>query len=408
MKLRKKKKSIHFDIDLPASKSESNRVLIISKLAGITFDKINNLSHAQDTQTLRSILESKTSIYDVGHAGTAMRFLTAYFAIDKKEIVLTGSSRMKERPIKILVDALRKIGAEIDYQDKIGYPPLIIKGRVLDGSSVRLNTSISSQYLSALLMISPFLNNGLEIIEEGDTVSTPYIDMTIQLMNHFGVEVKKTKRGYYISKQVYVSKEYTIESDWSAASYWYEIACLIPECKIQLNGLRKKSKQGDIALIQHFEKLGVVTKWNNRGVLLTKKKGFNLNKDGILDFNLLETPDIAQTLICACAGLGVKANFIGLSTLKIKETDRLLALKTELAKVGVDLAIRDDSATLLKRVSLVNAVEPIKTYEDHRMAMSFAPLALTVDDLEINNPNVVKKSYPHFWKDMEQVFDVML
>lgn len=407
MRLRKKTKSINFEVDLPASKSESNRVLIISKLAGITFDKINNLSLAQDTQTLRSILESETNIYDVGHAGTAMRFLTAYFAIDNKEIVLTGSSRMKKRPIKILVDALRSIGAEIVYQDKNGYPPLIIKGSVLNGSSVKLDTSISSQYLSALLMISPFLNNGLEIIEEGDTVSTPYIEMTIQIMNHFGVEVKRTKSGYYIPKQVYVSKEYTIESDWSAASYWYEIACLTPECKIQLNGLRQKSKQGDIALIQHFEKLGVITEWNDRGVLLIKNKDFYLNKDEILDFSLLETPDIAQTLICACAGLGVKANFRGLSTLKIKETDRLTALKAELAKVGVDLSISNDSASLLKITTLVNAVKPIMTYEDHRMAMSFAPLALILDDLNINNPNVVKKSYPDFWNDMEQLFDVI-
>lgn len=407
MKLQRKISDVYVEVTLPGSKSESNRALIINKLSGNSLDKITNLSEAEDTNVLKAILSSQKSVLNVGHAGTAMRFLTAYFASQNREVKLKGSSRMNERPIGLLVDALNSIGANIFYLNKQGYPPLHIKGKELLGSYVQLNASISSQYLSALLMISPYLKRGLKISVEGEMVSAPYVDMTIKLMAYYGVKVEKTSNTYSIPQQAYKAKSYTVESDWSAASYWYEIVCLSEELEVQLNGLRKGSLQGDSALVQLYKKLGVSTEWNDRGIVLKKDRTYTLDKDSTLAFNLIETPDLAQALICTCAGLGVKAKFTGLSTLKIKETDRLLALQNELSKMGRKLDVGIDSATLVDANDLYVPTSAIETYKDHRMAMAFAPLALKVKQLEINNPEVVKKSYPNFWKDLRTVFDVV-
>lgn len=409
MKLKRNKINLKLEINLPASKSESNRVLIIDKLAGGDFSNLRNLSQAEDTKILRSILKNNNKVADVGHAGTAMRFLTAYYAVQNQRVELTGSKRMQERPIKVLVDALNSLGGDINYLGKQGYPPLCINScdELLKGDKITIDASVSSQYLSALLMVAPYFSNGLEIRLDGGLVSKPYVDMTIQLMKYFGVEVQIKENSFFTPKQFYLPKVYTVESDWSAASYWFEIASLSKTCEIQLNGLKKDSLQGDIALVSHYEKLGVQTVWNDKGILLKRKEGYDLKSFDVVHFDLIDTPDLAQTLICSCAALGINSSFTGLSTLKIKETDRLLALKNELYKMGVELDVNSDSATLFNAGNLIKPSIPINTYEDHRMAMSFAPLALVVGDLEINDSEVVKKSYPTFWEDMKAVFDVV-
>lgn len=409
MKLKRNKNNLKLEINLPASKSESNRVLIINKLAGGDFSDLPNLSQAEDTKILLSILKNNTKVADVGHAGTAMRFLTAYFAVKNQEIELTGSKRMQERPIKVLVDALNCLGGNINYLGKHGYPPLYINScdELLKGDKITIDASVSSQYLSALLMVAPYFSNGLEVRLDGGLVSKPYVDMTIQLMQYFGVEVQIKENSFFIPKQFYLPKVYTVESDWSAASYWFEIASLSETCEIQLNGLKKDSFQGDIALVSHYDKLGVQTEWNDKGILLKRKEGYDIKSFDVVHFDLIDTPDLAQTLICSCAALGINSSFTGLSTLKIKETDRLLALKNELHKMGVELDVNSDSATLYNAGNLIKPSVPINTYDDHRMAMSFAPLALVVGKLEINDSDVVKKSYPTFWEDMKAVFDVV-
>ncbi|MCT4582302.1 MAG: 3-phosphoshikimate 1-carboxyvinyltransferase [Flavobacteriales bacterium] len=410
MKLIKRTGSIKNTVALPASKSESNRVLIINQLAGEEFNGLKNLSDAEDTKILKRLLQTKQESLDVGHAGTAMRFLTAYLAINSKDRVveLTGSERMKQRPIKLLVEALNSLGAEIHYLDQEGYPPIQIRKGKLLGEQVSIDPSISSQYLSALLMIAPYLKNGLNIKLEGNVVSAPYIEMTIQLMRHFGVKVEEKSGSYFIPNQRYISTQYVVESDWSAAAYWYEMASLSDRCEIQLDGLRENSLQGDTALTFIYQQLGVETVWNKRGVLLKKQKNVQYDYDKVYQFDLINSPDLAQSLICTCAGLGIKAYFSGLSTLKIKETDRLLALQKELKKMNVSLEIGDDYASLSYRAMLKRPTAPIDTYNDHRMAMAFAPLVLKVNEMELNSPEVVKKSYPSFWDDMQQVVDVVL
>jgi 3-phosphoshikimate 1-carboxyvinyltransferase len=410
VKLIKRTGSIKNTVALPASKSESNRVLIINQLAGEEFNGLKNLSDAEDTKILKRLLQTKQESLDVGHAGTAMRFLTAYLAINSKDRVveLTGSERMKQRPIKLLVEALNSLGAEIHYLDQEGYPPIQIRKGKLLGEQVSIDPSISSQYLSALLMIAPYLKNGLNIKLEGNVVSAPYIEMTIQLMRHFGVKVEEKSGSYFIPNQRYISTQYVVESDWSAAAYWYEMASLSDRCEIQLDGLRENSLQGDTALTFIYQQLGVETVWNKRGVLLKKQKNVQYDYDKVYQFDLINSPDLAQSLICTCAGLGIKAYFSGLSTLKIKETDRLLALQKELKKMNVSLEIGDDYASLSYRAMLKRPTAPIDTYNDHRMAMAFAPLVLKVNEMELNSPEVVKKSYPSFWDDMQQVVDVVL
>jgi len=402
--------SIKTKVNLPGSKSESNRVLIIEALAESKVIPIANLSEAKDTKVLKCILneDKEQSIVNVGHAGTAMRFLTAYYASKRNvNITLTGSKRMESRPIKLLVSALNKLGANIQYLKKEEYPPILIIGSQLQGGELEINSSVSSQYVSALLMIAPTLSNGLLLKLKGEVVSKPYIEMTLDLMSYFGIKVISQNNKYKILPQPYVFKPITIEADWSAASYWFEVAALSNSCNIQLIGLNKRSRQGDQNVMSLFSKLGVTTKWVGNNLVLTKRSSFILDRNNSYHFYLEETPDLAQTLICTCAGLGLEATFTGLSTLKIKETDRLSALKNELSKFGVELLIKSSSEAYLSGMQLIKCpVNSIETYEDHRMAMSFAPLALLVGELSISNPEVVKKSYPYFWNDLASVFDI--
>lgn len=394
-------------INLPFSKSESNRVLIISYLEKIDICNIGNLSESEDTKVLQKNISKINIEVNVGHAGTSMRFLISYFSTQNSVVKLTGSDRMQERPIKPLVDALIKIGADIKYLKKEGFPPVLINGnKNILGGEVELDTSVSSQYLSSLLMISPKLPKGLKIITKGKIVSEPYVDMTIKIMEKFGVDVQREKQSYIIKNQNYKSIKYNVEADWSAASYWYEILSLSDNSfKIQLNGLRENSFQGDSNVVNIFKNFGVKTEWNNKGILISKEDNI-LNKDQLYEFDLVNTPDLAQTIICTCVGLGLKACFKGLSTLKIKETDRLKALKTELKKFNVNLEIGENYAKITDVYKLKTPCVPIETYNDHRMAMSIAPLVAKVKELKINNSDVVKKSYPNFWKDLNSVFYV--
>lgn len=410
MKIKSLTSAVKAEVELPASKSESNRVLIITALAKSAIDAIGNLSKAKDTQVLKEILffNNKCSTVDVGHAGTAMRFLTAFFAVGaQNDVVITGSSRMQQRPISVLVDALNSIGADISYLNNEGYPPVLIKKNTLDGLFLQIDASVSSQYISSILMIAPVLANGLIIKMTGTLVSRPYIDMTIDLMQFFGVTVLSKNNEIKILPQVYKVKPIIIESDWSAASYWYEIAALSNSCQITLLGLKKESRQGDQKIAELYKKFGVKTEWHSNGVVLIKSSSFLLDKSKLYQFDLNETPDLAQALICTCAGLGIESRFEGLSTLKIKETDRLFALKKELMKFNVDLQIINDSIAHLDRgQTIIKSSIPIETYEDHRMAMSFAPLALVINEVSILNSEVVNKSYPSFWIDLEKVFAV--
>jgi 3-phosphoshikimate 1-carboxyvinyltransferase len=372
---------------------------------------ITNLSEAKDTQVLKNILnqDKEEVMINVGHAGTAMRFLAAYYATKSNiNTTLTGSKRMESRPIELLVSALLKLGANIQYLEKEGYPPIHILGRQLEGGELEINSSVSSQYVSALLMIAPTLSKGLLLKLKGKVVSRPYIDMTLDLMSYFGVEVaSKNNSEYKILPQHYVLKSVTIEADWSAASYWFEVAALSSSCNIQLKGLRKSSRQGDQKVMSFYRELGVVSNWVGNTLVLTKQSSYTLDRNKSYQFDLEETPDLAQTLICTCAGLGLEATFVGLSTLKIKETDRLKALKTELNKFAVDLEVKSASeAYLAKGQLMVSPDSNIETYEDHRMAMSFAPLALVVGKLTISNSEVVRKSYPSFWNDLGSVFEI--
>lgn len=396
---------------LPGSKSESNRVLMIEALSESKDFSITNLSEAKDTQVLKNILnqDKEEVMINVGHAGTAMRFLAAYYATKSNiNTTLTGSKRMESRPIELLVSALLKLGANIQYLEKEGYPPIHILGRQLEGGELEINSSVSSQYVSALLMIAPTLSKGLLLKLKGKVVSRPYIDMTLDLMSYFGVEVaSKNNSEYKILPQHYVLKSVTIEADWSAASYWFEVAALSSSCNIQLKGLRKSSRQGDQKVMSFYRELGVVSNWVGNTLVLTKQSSYTLDRNKSYQFDLEETPDLAQTLICTCAGLGLEATFVGLSTLKIKETDRLKALKTELNKFAVDLEVKSASeAYLAKGQLMVSPDSNIETYEDHRMAMSFAPLALVVGKLTISNSEVVRKSYPSFWNDLGSVFEI--
>ncbi len=403
MKISLKQTSVYTTVNLPSSKSESNRVLIIRALAQSNLD-VSNLSEAEDTKVLEKILNNIADSYEinVGHAGTAMRFLTAYLSMQgKREFLLSGSKRMEQRPIKILVEALNKIGADILCQKKEGFPPLLIKGQKLKGGHLSIDSSVSSQYISALLLIAPILENGLELELKENIVSSPYLKMTIDLMRYFNVIVKVKETEFRIEKQRYTFKKINIESDWSAASYWYEIAALSSSCNIQLNGLVKNSRQGDAVLSKIFESFGVLSIWNKKGLQLVKNKDFRFDKEMVLTIDLTNTPDLTQTLVCTCVGIGLKFRFTGLSTLVIKETNRLEALKNELIKFEVELISRNNSELeLIDEYKLNVPNDVIKTYKDHRMAMAFAPLCLKIKGLEVDDLEVVKKSYPNYWKDV--------
>ena len=385
-------------IVIPGSKSESNRLLILSSL----FKKLSleNISNSDDTNYLLNALSSKSSTIDIGHAGTAMRFLTSYFSLTtKKEIVLRGSQRMHNRPIKILVDSLREIGASIHYIDKEGYPPLLIKPSELISKNLIIDSSTSSQYISSLLLIAPKISGGLNIQLTGRQTSKPYIDMTISLLKKLGVEI--TTAQYQISVfelQKIESKKLHIESDWSSASYFYSVVALAKiGFSLKLSKFSFKSLQGDSKVADIYKSFGVKTKYKD-GLVILKKVESNTDK---FSFDLTSNPDLAQTICVTCLGLGIKCNLTGLHTLKIKETDRLLALKKELSKFNLKVKITDDSISF-DNVDFLKPNVVIETYDDHRMAMSFACLATKVKII-IKAPKVVSKSYSSFWSDLERI-----
>lgn len=396
-----KKSNINTDSSLiiTGSKSESNRCLLLKALFNdIT---IENLSNSDDTELMKNALSSNHSLIDIHHAGTAMRFLTAYFATQNgRKIILTGSSRMKERPIRILVDALRNLGAKIEYSENEGFPPLKIQGQEFLKSEVFLKANVSSQYISALLLIAPALKNGLNLHLDGKITSIPYIEMTLALLNEVGIKtIFESNKIMVFPNEGHNSKTLIVESDWSSASYFYSIVSLSSVgAKINISSYKENSLQGDAILSEIYNNLGVSSKFNN-SVLTIEKVSDDLPKS--LDLDLSNTPDIAQTIAVSCLGLQINCNLTGLHTLKIKETDRLLALKNEIKKLGTNIEISNNSLEINSPKPLLKNVE-IKTYNDHRMAMSFAPLMLRTD-IYINDANVVSKSYPNFWNDLEKL-----
>ncbi len=392
-------------VKITGSKSETNRLLLLQALyPNLTLE---NTSNSDDSEVMQKALNSPFTIHhsqliDVHHAGTAMRFLTAYFSIQEgKEVVLTGSSRMKERPIKILVDALNELGAEITYEENEGFPPIRIKGKKLTQNKVSLPANVSSQYISALLLIAPKLENGLELTLEGEITSVPYIKMTLALLNEIGVTTSFVGNIISVKPQFTIlNSQFTIESDWSSASYWYSIVALSEiGFQVTLSSYKENSLQGDSALIEIYKDFGVETTFNSdNSITIFKTKNCQLT---IVNYQLNNCPDIAQTIAVTSFGLGIACDLTGLHTLKIKETDRLEALKIELTKLGAEISVTNDSLHL-KSSSGIKQNISISTYQDHRMAMAFAPLALRVP-ITIEEAEVVSKSYPDFWKDLELV-----
>jgi len=386
-------------IGVTGSKSESNRLLLLQALyPNIT---IENLSNSDDAQVMQEGLATSQGTVDIHHAGTAMRFLTGYFASQpEKEVVLTGSQRMTERPIKILVDALRDLNAEIEYEKNEGYPPIKIKGRKLTKNKVALPANISSQYISSLLLIAPGLENGLELELIGKITSVPYIKMTLALLEQLGIKTEFIGNKVCVHPKVSVApRTVVVESDWSSASYFYSIAALADVgSEIVLSSYRKNSLQGDSALAGIYTHWGVETNFGENEITLRKT---STQSPEMVPLDLSNAPDIAQTIAVSCFGLGVGCHLTGLHTLKIKETDRLEALHTELTKLGAEISVTDKELTLNPSDQILQD-RTIDTYNDHRMAMAFAPLAMKTS-LYINDAEVVSKSYPDFWKDMERL-----
>jgi len=388
-------------IKLPASKSISNRSLIIHALSGGTLLP-DNLSDCDDTAVIIRALRDNPYEIDIMAAGTAMRFLTAYLAITEGEHIITGTERMKQRPIGVLVDALRYLGARIEYVEKEGFPPLRIKGQPLDGGAIEVAGDISSQYISALLMIAPRLKRGLQLKMTGEIASRPYIDLTLWMMGVFGAEAEWTDIDTVSVKAVpYRCQDYTIESDWSAASYWYEMIALSGDrdASVRLTGLKDDSKQGDSVVRYIFSLMGVKTafiKENGKDeVRLTRHR----TKLPRLEYDFYNSPDLAQTFVVACSLMNIPFHFRGLASLKIKETDRIEALKTEMRKLGIVIDDIDGNQLVWDGKRCEPTLEPIDTYNDHRMALAFAPAAFVFPGLKIRHPEVVSKSYPRFWDD---------
>jgi 3-phosphoshikimate 1-carboxyvinyltransferase len=409
--LSKKSKTVSGTVELTGSKSECNRALIIEALSNGKV-KVENVSSAADTVTLSGILWSSKNVQElrgnpvleanVGPAGTAMRFLTAYFTLlDEAEIILTGSTRMKQRPIGILVNALREIGASIEYTENEGYPPLRIKGSAgqQQKDKISIQGDISSQYITALLLIAARLPLGLTLQIEGELTSRPYVEMTLAMLQQAGIQHQWEDNSIHISHQDFKETSLHVEPDWSAASYWYAIAALADEAELFLPGLTSYSLQGDSVITEIMANFGITSQFINGGVHL-KKEAKPLSRK---IFDLKSCPDLAQTIIVVCAALGHEATFTGLETLKIKETDRILALQTELAKMGVKLIEKGQVYKLDCSQKFIPESIFINTYDDHRMAMAFAPLALIIPQLEIEDADVVEKSYPAFWMDLEKV-----
>ncbi|NJW54083.1 3-phosphoshikimate 1-carboxyvinyltransferase [Salinimicrobium oceani] len=385
-------------IAVTGSKSESNRLLILQ--AQFPNLRIENLSNSDDTQVLQTALAGPKTIVDIHHAGTAMRFLTAYLsAKEGVEVILTGSERMQERPIGVLVDALRELGAEISYEKQEGFPPLRIKGKNFEKDRVEVQANISSQYISALMLMALSLPRGLKIDLEGKVTSVPYIEMTLQLLRQCGITGTFENNSISINSAAHIDdKSLTVESDWSSASYFYSIAALSNTSEITLSSYREDSLQGDRSVAEIYQKLGVKTTFLEGEINLQKVEMEPLK---VLELDLANSPDLAQTVAVTCFGLGVELKMTGLHTLRIKETDRLQALKNELEKLGGKVEITQDSLHLFAS-EVINSGVAIDTYNDHRMALAFAPLALKVP-IYINDAGVVSKSFPEFWKDLQKL-----
>ena len=388
---------INHSFNISGSKSESNRLLILKYI--FKNIKIENLSNSDDTIVLKNYLESNSNLIDVHHAGTAMRFLTAYLAIqNNNSFQITGSKRMQNRPIKILVDALNILGADINYLDKIGYPPLKINGKMLLGGEISLSSEVSSQYISALMLIASSLKNGLVITLEGSVTSRPYIEMTSSILNRVGIKSSFKENKISIQSVKLLEKSIQkVESDWSSLSYFYSIVALSKNSELNIGSYNMNSIQGDKKLVEIYQNFGVQTSFLNDIITIKKTESKDLNKS--LKLDLSDTPDIAQTIAVTCFGLGLSCDLHGLHTLKIKETDRLEALKVELTKMGAIVSITKDSFHLTKSSEIKSNIT-IETYNDHRMAMAFTPLAIC-KPIIINNPDVVSKSFPDFWDHLK-------
>ena len=400
LKLSKAVVTSNTTIGISGSKSETNRLLLLQ--AQFPEIIIKNFSNSDDSRAMKNALVSEASVLDVGHAGTAMRFLTAYFACQPgKEITLTGSQRMQLRPIAILVDALRNLGAKIDYIKDSGFPPIRIIGQDIVKNEISINADVSSQYISALLLIAPSLRNGLKLSLQGKITSWPYIQMTISLLQKLGVDVNMFNQIIEVKSikpQDIAKKIITVESDWSSASYFYSIVALSPiGTTISLSNFYSESLQGDRFVAEIYHEFGVETRFEN-GTITISKVNSHINE---VKLNLINCPDLAQTIAVTCVGLGCRAVLGGLKTLKIKETDRLIALKNELSKLGAQVIITDDSLQIFETSDIASNIR-ISTYDDHRMAMAFAPLAIKTDII-IENAEVVSKSYPEFWNDLKRI-----
>jgi 3-phosphoshikimate 1-carboxyvinyltransferase len=395
------------NIQLPGSKSISNRVLVIKALSGLAFE-IENVSGSDDTKHLEKAIEllrqNNSGTINVGHAGTDMRFLTALLAIQAGSYELTGSERMQQRPIKELVNVLKELGADITYKKETGYPPLLINGKKIAGGKAEIIGNVSSQFISSLLLVAPYFTNGLELAISGNMVSRPYVHMTVELMKTFGAQVTWNENTIAVKPvpYTYSRDKFIIECDWSAASYYYSIIALSPlNTSLTLSGLFKASLQADAVCKTSYESLGVETQHAGNEISITKMK---LPDDATFKYDFINCPDIAQTLACTCIGLNQAFIFTGLHTLKVKETNRIEALKNELEKFGLEIIATENSleCTHPKKTGFNNAIE-VSTYNDHRMAMSFAPLCLVTDRLIIQDMNVVSKSYPQFWHDLIRI-----
>lgn len=394
-------------IHLPGSKSISNRVLLIKALSGLLFE-IENLSDSDDTRHLQKALdtvrETGSATIDIGHAGTDMRFLTAFLASQKGSYELTGSQRMQQRPIKELVEVLKGLGADIAYKNEDGYPPLAIRGKRIEGGKASISGGISSQFISSLLLVSPYFTKGLELTVTGDIVSAPYIHMTVELMKVFGANVAWDENVITVKPvpYTYSQHQFTIESDWSAASYYYSIIALSETgTSITLSKLFRNSLQADAACDTIYKSFGLQTRYAENAMTITKTHVAN---DGSFEYDFTACPDIAQTLACTCIGLNRSFRFTGLKTLKAKETDRIIALQKELSKFGIEILVTGSTmeCKALTKIPAGKAIE-VETYDDHRMAMSFAPLCLVNEELILEDAGVVSKSYPKFWNDLKTI-----
>ena len=392
----KKGRTLKASVQLPFSKSISNRLLIMEALSGNKFP-LKNISDADDTKLLKQILETESEIINAQNAGTCFRFLTAYLSQKEGKWSLTGSDRMKQRPVGELVDALRKLGAEIKYFEKENFPPLLIHGKKLMGGKIKISASQSSQFVSALLLIAPYVEGGLKIVLEGEVSSMPYIEMTLKLMEQFGIRIFKSGSAIEIPQQEYQPKEYSIEPDWSSAAFWYAMAAMSDEAEILLKGLSANSIEGDSIAVELMQQFGVETKFVSEGALITHRRKLTPKN---FSFNFSNHPDLAPALFVLCAASGVEAKFTGLKNLSIKESNRTEALKTELEKSGARiLKINEDEYQIIPSI-IKSSDQQFNNYDDHRIAMGLATLAIPLGKVEIKNPAVVSKSYPEFWNDL--------